>query len=237
MQPALFRRFIFQERTESFLCGRFYVEYTDPQLRDLLETVNRSPLTGLFREKISGDIPASGEIFPSAVVPVIAPDRKGEKKAFPMRWGFSLPRSASSAPRLMINARSETAAEKPLFRDAWARHRCAVPASWYFEWEHLPLPDGRQKVGRKFAIRPREKGLVWLAGLYRLEEGLPVFTVLTRTPSADVSRIHNRMPLMLPEAVVPAWISPDSDPASLRSSALTELELTGEDGFSHPSHE
>ena len=74
------------------------------------------------------------------------------------------------------NARAETAAEKPTFREAWAKHRCAIPASWYFEWEH----DEKKRAGQKYALKPEGEDLIWLAGLYRMEGELPVFVILTR---------------------------------------------------------
>lgn len=204
------------------MCGRFYVESEDPVLRDFLEQVNRSPLARQFRERNDRDVPAAGEIAPSAVVPVIALNRSRERKAFPMKWGFSVKNPAGKS-RLLINARSETAAEKPLFRESWAQRRCAVPASRYFEWDHPVLPDGRKKTGQKYAIRPRESGTVWLAGLYRMEEGLPVFTILTRAACGDLSWMHDRMPLMLPEEAVGEWIAPGADPEKLQKQAIVSV--------------
>ena len=58
------------------MCGRFYIEPTDPLVRDFLEQVNRSPLTDRFRGRFAQAIPASGEIFPASVVPVIAMSRR-----------------------------------------------------------------------------------------------------------------------------------------------------------------
>ena len=80
---------------------------------------------------------------------------------------------------LLVNARVETAAEKPTFKEAWEKHRCIVPASWYYEWEHLTGNSGQKKVGDKYMIQPRGSSMTWLAGLYRIEDGLPVFAVLT----------------------------------------------------------
>ena len=206
------------------MCGRFYVEPEDPVIRDFLEKVNRSPLAVRFRGKYAQPVPAVGEIFPSAVVPVIALNRNRERKVFPMKWGFSMKNaSEQGSARLVINARSESAGEKPMFRDAWAKHRCVIPASWYFEWEHLMLPNGKKKTGQKYAIQPKGQSVLWLAGLYRLEEDLPVFTILTRTPSEDVRWMHDRMPLMLPESTIATWISPDENPDEVQRNAVTSL--------------
>ena len=59
--------------------------------------------------------------------------------------------------------------------------------------------------------------------LYRIEEGFPVFTVLTREPSAELRRIHDRMPLILPKEKIDAWVRPDTKPETLLTYALTDM--------------
>jgi putative SOS response-associated peptidase YedK len=65
--------------------------------------------------------------------------------------------------------------------------------------------------------------VTWLCGLYRIEDTFPVFTVLTREPSEELSRIHDRMPLIMPKERIDEWISPDSKPEDLLSYALTDM--------------
>ncbi|MBP3877480.1 MAG: SOS response-associated peptidase family protein, partial [Lachnospiraceae bacterium] len=67
--------------------------------------------------------------------------------------------------------------------------------------------------------------MTWLCGLYRIEEGLPVFVVLTREPGEEIRRLHDRMPLIMPEQLVNEWIRPDIDPERLLTEALTEMEF------------
>ena len=195
------------------MCCRYWADES-PELRAIVEEMNRSPLVDKWH-KPTGII-TSGEIRPTNVVPVIAPDRQGKRAVFPMKWGFS-------GKSLLMNARSETAAVKPLFKDAWASHRCIVPASWYFEWEHLKLNDGKTKTGDKYMIQPRNSTMTWLAGLYRIENGLPVFVVLTREPAEELRFIHDRMPLILPEQLVDEWIRPGAKPEELVKDALTDM--------------
>ena len=98
------------------MCGRFYIEPEDPLIREFIEQVNRSPLAQRFQSRFAQPVPSSGEIFPSAIVPVIAMSRLLKKKVFPMRWGYTLQSgSGKGSARLVINARSESAAEKNLF--------------------------------------------------------------------------------------------------------------------------
>lgn len=87
---------------------------------------------------------------------------------------------------------------------------------------------GKIRVGSKYRIRPRDASVTWLCGLYRIEDGLPVFTVLTKEPSAEVARIHNRMPLILPADLADRWIFPGTRPETLLSGALTDMVMEKE---------
>ena len=206
------------------MCGRFYVEPEDEYFRELAERINHSPLMGRFGGKLPANAEGEygGEVAPTSVVPVLAPNRAGERAVFPMRWGYSLPSSGARKQSLIINARSETAAEKPLFRDSWLSRRCVIPATAYFEWEHRMGFDGKPKVGQKYRIAPLAGERTFLAGLYRVEGGLPYFVILTRAPAENLFWMHDRMPLMLPEAEVSGWISPGGNPERYLASALTE---------------
>ena len=115
------------------MCCRYWADES-PELRPIVEKMNESPLVGKWQKTTA--IKTYGEIRPTDVVPVLASNKAGERSVFPMKWGFS-------GKSLLMNARSETAAAKPLFKDAWASHRCIVPASYYFEWEHLIRNDGK----------------------------------------------------------------------------------------------
>ena len=195
------------------MCCRYWAEES-PELREIVAEMNRSPLVGRW-QKTTG-IKTYGEIRPTDVVPVIAPNWSGMRAVYPMKWGYS-------GKSLLMNARSETAGEKPTFREDWARHRCIVPASWYFEWEHRLGNDGKKHTGDKYMIQPRGAAMTWLCGLYRIENGLPVFVILTRQPGDEIRFIHDRMPLIMPEKLVNEWIRPDASPEELLPYALTDM--------------
>ena len=72
-------------------------------------------------------------------------------------------------------------------------------------------------------LQPKGSTITWLCGLYRIENGLPVFVVLTREPSDNIRFIHNRMPLIMPDQLVNQWIRPDVKPEDLVESAVTNL--------------
>jgi putative SOS response-associated peptidase YedK len=123
-----------------------------PELRPIIEEANRSALKERIVDKLGRPLITEGEVRPSNIVPVIAPNRSGARTVFPMVWGFNLPRSSSP----MVNARVETASSKPTFKESWERRRCIIPASYYFEWEHLfNAATGKAKTGDEYMIHPK----------------------------------------------------------------------------------
>ena len=242
------------------MCSRYYVELS-PELQPIIEAARHSPLADKMVHKLGRPVIREGEVRPTDIAPVIAPNSKGNQAVFPMIWGFILPdKENTKRAQSLINARSETADTKHTFRECWQRRRCVVPASWYFEWsrartasarsplplrsalsdahwasapprtahemEHFTKPDGSKKAGDKYAIQPAGATVTWLAGLYRLENGFPHFAILTRESSGELSRIHDRMPLILPGNVIGEWINPNTDADTIKeiaSSSLTEM--------------
>ena len=195
------------------MCGRYWVDES-PEMREIMEQMNRSPLIEKFQKNTT--IATKGEIRPTQVVPVIASNRGGSQTVFPMKWGFS-------SRSLLINARVETAASKPTFKEAWQSHRCIIPASYYFEWEHYAVDDGKKRTGDKYMIQPRGTTVTWLCGLYRMEDGLPSFVILTREPAEEIRFIHDRMPLIMPQEYVREWIRPTVTPEELINASLSDM--------------
>ncbi len=208
------------------MCTRYALEKDLPELKEIADEVLQSLLAQRFVATHARPIVTSGEVRPTDIVPVIAPNAKGLKTVFPMQWGFL----NKDNKRTLFNARVETAGEKPTFKDAWQSHRCIIPASYYFEWAHFKSPDGREKTGDKFAIQPSGCTLTWLCGLYRIENGYPVFVILTKAPTVELSKIHDRMPLMLPKDRIEDWINPSSNPEELLSYALTDMIIEKAEG-------
>lgn len=116
---------------------------------------------------------------------------------FAMEWGYH-----RADGKRIINARGETAAQKTMFADGIRQRRCLIPAQHYYEWEKA---DGG-KV--KYAIKPEGADGFFLAGIYRMEAGKPVFTVLTRNAAENIAFIHERMPMILPNEVATDWLNP-----------------------------
>ena len=206
------------------MCCRYYMEKS-PELRPYIEAANRSSLKDRLVSKRARPLVTEGEIRPTDLVPVIAPSSKSlEPTVFPMVWGFTIPRRQTS----LFNARVESATEKPTFKESWEKRRCIVPASWYYEWEHLiNASTGKSKTGDKYMIQAKGSNVIYLAGLYRLEEiagiQVPVFTILTREPSDEIRFIHDRMPVMLPKEYIREWVNPNGKPEEIIRAAQTEM--------------
>ena len=197
------------------MCCRYYIGET-VDMEKIVAEMMMSPLVPEWQKERA--IVTEGEVRPTDIVPVIAPDRTGNRKVFPMKWGYS-------GKSLIVNARVETAAEKPTFREDWRRHRCIVPASYYYEWEHVADNAGKKHTGDKYIIQPKRSEMTWLCGLYRFEENMPVFVILTREPGEDIAFIHDRMPVILPEHLLDSWIRPDGNPEELVGEALVNMEF------------
>ena len=141
-----------------------------------------------------------------------------------MRWGL-VPHWAKD-PKIgsrLINARAESAATKPAFRDALARRRCLLPADGWYEWQRAgnPITAGRAGnpiTGAKqpFFITPVDGSSLALAGLWSSWRGpdteapLVSCAVLTTDAVGPLAEIHERMPLILPASAWQAWLDPDS---------------------------
>jgi putative SOS response-associated peptidase YedK len=195
------------------MCGRYWIDdgRESVELRGIIEAVNR---------RVSVEpVKTSGEIFPADIVPVIANNKNMAPTAFAMQWGYTL-----SDGRRVINARSETAETRPMFADGMRQRRCAVPATNYFEWERA----GKTKT--KYAIRPTGGALFYMAGIYRIESGRPVFSILTREPADSIAFIHDRMPVILPHDLVRDWTNPNFRAGEILKHAVLDLFHEKADG-------
>ncbi len=203
------------------MCTRYALDITQPELKEIIDIAKSSGLTTKFIDTHARPLITDGEVCPTDIVPVIAPNSKGEKCVFPMQWGFT----ARDNKRSLFNARLETASEKPTFKEAYEKHRCIIPAAYYYEWEHFKSSDGKIKTGKKYAIQPTGSTVTWLGGLYRIEDGYPVFVVLTKEPTEELAKIHDRMPLILPKDKIDEWVNPKSNPNDIVKYALSEMFL------------
>ena len=120
----------------------------------------------------------NGDVCPGTAAPVLI-----EQGYVGMKWGFT------TRNGLTINARAETAAEKPMFSDSVKNRRCLIPADGYYEWN--------EKKEKYFFTRS-DGGLLFMAGLYRMgDDGKWRFVVVTRDAYGAAEPVHSRMPLLI----------------------------------------
>ena len=187
------------------MCGRFVLSSDADRLADHygLDTV---PVFG-----------GGYNVAPSAQVPVV---RLGpDKEAALCHWGF-IPHWVKEPVLKPINARAETLAGKPYFRDAFRRRRCLVPANGYYEW--------RAENGRKqpYFIRMASADVFSFAGLWSSWQGPdgPVESCVIITTSAreELADIHDRMPVIIGPDNYDAWL--DAGGQDLLKPCVGEME-------------
>lgn len=167
------------------MCGRYWIDDGEDGLNQIISQMQRTDI----------DAKLSGEVFPGDRVPVVCRSRSGKPLVYPMEWGFR-----REGGGRVINARSETAQELPLFRESMRLRRCLIPMSAYYEWERR----GKEKT--RYRIFPENGDIHCLAGIYRYEDEAPRFAVLTREAAPEIRFIHARMPVILPYALRDEWL-------------------------------
>lgn len=150
----------------------------------------------------------------------------GAAEAVEMRWGLLPFWSRDGKPSYStINARVESAAQKPAFREPWKRRRCLVPSSGYYEWK--PLAGGRKQA---YFIHAADGPLLMFAGLWdrwQGAEGEPrlSYSVLTRAAEGAVTAVHDRMPVCLPPECLRDWLQAPVERLAELVQALPTPEL------------
>jgi putative SOS response-associated peptidase YedK len=179
------------------MCGRF-----------TLTTDSQKLAEAFAGYEVPAELAPRYNIAPSQQVPVIA--NNGHQKIELFQWGL-IPFWAKD-PKIgnrMINARSETLAEKPSFKNAYKRRRCLVLADGFYEWKK----EEGSKTKTPMYIRLASGEPFGFAGLWESWSGpegttLLSCTIITTTPNELVESIHNRMPVILSQAAYEHWLDP-----------------------------
>lgn len=162
---------------------------------------------------------------------VLAVAYYGERILTRFFWGIT-PRigKETAKPPLLINARIETIAEKPSFRESIKFRRCLIPADGFYEWEKA----GVNKQPWFFKVQsnlPFAFAGIWEKRRDKNELTRPAFAIITTEAAGPVSRIHNRMPVILDRTVYKNWLDPDEkNPKKLRE-IMQEGSLSGLNGY------
>ena len=204
------------------MCGRYASSRRPEDLVEEFEVVDSRVPTALapdYNVAPTKEVYAVVERPPSKEAG--AAGEPAERQLRVLRWGLvpSWAKDPSIGNR-MINARMETVAEKPAFRKAFATRRCLLPADGYFEWyPTYQLGKSGKPLKQPFFIRPRDDGVLAMAGLYEIwrdptkgDDDPDRFrwtcTVLTTEAEDAVGHIHDRMPLMVERDRWGAWLDP-----------------------------
>ena len=183
------------------MCGRFSL------------SSNLEELQNEFSNEISGNFPAKYNISPGQS-PVVISLKKNNFYLNKIHWGFKVPKLG----KLVINARSETIIEKPLFKNLLLQNRCLIPANSWFEWDNEKNP---------YLIKHKKNDIIAFAGLQRIEENQECsFVIITADAGKDLKKIHNRTPLVINKANLLFWLGNDYEKASSILKPIKSNEYT-----------
>lgn len=190
------------------MCSRYSLTSPPEAVRAYFRTVN------------DAEFPPRYNIAPTQPVAIVRRDAKGERRLMLVRWGL-IPSWVKDpvAFSTLVNARSETAAERPAFRGAMRHHRCLVPADGFYEW------TGATGAKCPHLVRPRGGGPMAFAGLYEHWLGtdgseLDSMAILTVAANRAMAAVHDRMPAILAPEKFDAWLDCSSGRAEAASAML-----------------
>lgn len=199
------------------MCGR-YAAAADQA--ELIETYDIDLITDEAAAELS--VPRYNIAPTDRVLSIIERSAEQRRELLGMRWGLVPSWSRKPPSRPLINARVETVAEKPSFRSAFAKRRCLLPATGYYEW--------RQQGGARqpFFIRSSDLTTMAFAGIYefwRAETGWLVSTAMITNQATDESGwLHDRMPMVVTDPQ--AWLADDTSINEAQSLLESPSQLT-----------
>lgn len=181
------------------MCGRYqFTAEQGEEIRQIADAIQR---------KYGKESWAPGEIRPANYAPVLVAASDSPVPQL-MKWGYQLPNT------LVINARAETAAEKPLFRESIGTRRCLIPSTGFYEWDISK---------RKYLFTLPEEPVLYMAGLYDRRGSEDCYCILTTAPNASMRPIHDRMPLVIPPRKMQDWLIDGTAALSMLSMQPPEL--------------
>ncbi len=201
------------------MCGRYVLYGPENRLIEGFTIFEDAPFSNSFSKPF---VPRYN-IAPTTDVWIVSANAQNQRELRNVRWGL-IPSWAKDAAigAKMNNARAETVADKPSFRNAFRRSRCLIPANGFYEW-HTFSVDGKARKQPHY-IHAADDGLLAFAGLTERWMGPdgPVYTccIITTSPNAVMEPIHERMPVILGRADFDHWLSPQFRDAAALSSLL-----------------
>ena len=180
--------------------------------------IPRDAYSALFRavRVPRSNFPPRYNVAPTDQSPIVRIDpRDGERELTMARWGL-IPFWMKEKPKVPhINARAETVHKLPLFREAFAKRRCLIPATGFYEWQQRS--DGKQPYRfRRKDLEPFAFAGIWEFARLNGEEILSA-AMIVGEPNPLVGGVHDRMPVMLLPEDYDAWLASTTEPEDLRS--------------------
>ena len=172
------------------MCGRLNV-IDGPWIGELMEELG-----------IELHIQSNPDLRPTQTVATVAAP-EGELRQLDTQWGIQ----PAWAKKLLINAQAETVATKPTFRDAFARRRCLVPCSGFYEWRS----EGGPRKQKYLFKGDHDQGLLMAAIWYPSD--LPQIVTLTQPAPPEFAEYHHRFPVFIPRIAARDWVQSDKDSA------------------------
>lgn len=184
------------------MCGRFTRQHTWAELHRLYKLSDKIAPTTNFQPRFN--------ICPTTQVDAVVDD--GERKLLQMRWGL-IPswwsRTLKDLKLATFNARAETVDTKPFFKAAFRKKRCIIPASGYYEWQHI---DGDKKP-QPWYFTQKTSPIISIAGIWDewqdRESGNTIQScaMIITEPNSLVAEVHDRMPVILQPEQFESWLS------------------------------
>lgn len=166
----------------------------------------------LFSHGEAHDYPPRYNIAPTQPVAIVRQSQKGARELALVRWGLLPPWVKDPLEfATLINARSETAAEKPSFRGALRHRRCLIPTDGFYEWTGKPGSKQPHLIRAKASARSNQGHLMAMAGLWEHWVGadgseLETMAILTVGANATMAPIHDRMPVIVAPEQFDRWL-------------------------------
>ncbi len=201
------------------MCGRYYIDDdTAKEMEGLVRELDRKRQNGQGQQAENGQCAQcfavrreefrARDVHPGDAAPVLALAEYSREIAVECRrWGFP-------ERTLIFNARSETAGERPLFRDGIRNSRVVIPAAWFYEWN----PAKEKNIFRK------KEGVLFLAGCSRRYPDGERFVILTTEANESMRPVHDRMPLVLEREEAADWLREETRALQLLQKKPLPLE-------------
>ncbi len=166
------------------MCGRYNFSVEESaELREIVQQMEAKNAKADWH---------TGEIFPTNQAPVLLWEQGVEEPEL-LGWGFPGFKSSKS----IINARAETADQRPMFRESLKERRCVIPSSGFYEWDASK---------QKYLFQLPDEDTLYMAGLWKEFEGQRRFCILTTVANSSISEVHSRMPVVLPKSRMEDWL-------------------------------